>query len=225
MVLSALTGMKRVNLLMEDHTTELDQKSVNLILFQLYQKKFLYWKKEGTYTIRPEIRFLFEKMRDARKELQIYIQGKNSPLLCYYGKEVVITEVSENDRAAIKVHALSENEFMNELKERGIVPSRKQIAYGKELCEEKNRLLDEMKKNCGSFLEKVFSQQNKLCETINQEEWIKSIFLFYDRSDEAEWKAVFILDSGLWDYLVYVEKDKMLADYFSTDGLKVIFNK
>ena len=55
MVLSALTGIRKMNILMEEKEEELNPKTVNLILFQLYQKGIMSWKDETSYTLKPGI--------------------------------------------------------------------------------------------------------------------------------------------------------------------------
>lgn len=216
LVLAALTGMKRVRLLAEEQIEEPDQKMVNLVLFQLYQKKLLTWKREETYAIQPEIRLVFGKMKAAEKEIHIYTR-ESRPLLCFWGEDVVVAETSDHDRAAMKVHALSKQAFWEELQERRITPAQEQTGYGPE---QTASLLAEMQKRCRTLLWGDFWQQKRFPELLQREDWVKTIFLLRRGEGEAASEAVFILDGGLWDFMVYAGKDKMLAELFSAEGLR-----
>lgn len=220
MVLSALNGIRKMDILMEEKEGELSPKTVNLILFQLYQKGIMSWKDEASYTLKPEIRSLFLDMREAKKEIQIYGKNRKSPLLCYMGENLAVTELSENDREAIKIHSVSRGDFLEELRERGLVPKQRSVAPAdSELAPE---LLVLIQKRCADFRKGESLQVEKLQEVLEKEDWLSTLFLIGDSGEEQEKKAVLILDCGLWDCVVYMEKERFRAEYYSAESLRSI---
>ncbi|MCD7884781.1 MAG: hypothetical protein LUI87_13920 [Lachnospiraceae bacterium] len=142
MVLSAFTGIEKVHMLIEKQPDLPDRKELSLTIFGLYQKGLLHWEN-GTCGPKSEIRDLFCNIRSSQKELLVFHREENAPLLCYWADSSVLTELSENDRDKIKLHGLSKNDFLSEMKERGILPekSSRLAEYDRVLTRENNKTL------------------------------------------------------------------------------------
>ena len=220
MVLSALTGIRKMNILMEEKEEELNPKTVNLILFQLYQKGIMSWKDETSYTLKPEIRSLFLDMKEAKKELEIYGKNRKSPMLCYMGEKLAVTELSENDREAIKIHSVSRTDFLEELRERGFVPKQRESVPLE--GEPSPEVLELVQRRCYGFQKDGILQVKKMQEILEKEDWLTALFLSCERENEQQKRAVLILDCGLWDCVVYMENGGFRAEYYSEENLRSI---
>lgn len=220
MVLSALTGIRKMNILMEEKEEELNPKTVNLILFQLYQKGIMSWKDETSYTLKPEIRSLFLDMKEAKKELEIYGKNRKSPMLCYMGEKLAVTELSENDREAIKIHSVSRTDFLEELRERGLVPKQRESVPLE--CEPSPEILELVQRRCYGFQKDGILQVKKMQEILEKEDWLTALFLSCERENEQQKRVVLILDCGLWDCVVYMENGRFRAEYYSEENLRSI---
>ena len=151
MVLSACVGIESLHVLLEKKQGISDMDELNLTVFQLYQKGILCWKNENYYELKPEIRILFQNMKLACKELQIYTKKGSSPLLCFLGEYTVVTELSDNDKDAIKIHGLCREEFLTELCDRGIIPVRNSQSIP--AADSDMNFCDDFLKKCPKFLQ------------------------------------------------------------------------
>ena len=223
MVLSALTGLDKLNILMDEKEVKLNQKAINLILFQLYQKGIIRWKAEELYELNPEIRSLFLEIKESERELQIYGKNQKSPLLCYLGKEIVITELSETDSNAIKIHEISHQNFIKELQDRGFVPQENGEA-GSAMEED---ILQEGRAEflCKCLLdlgEDINSRKNQFRKIMEEEEQVLTVFNVYARKKEWEQNAVFLLDCGLKDYIMFRKNEMVQYQDYSAKSLETI---
>lgn len=223
MVLSALTGLDKLNILMDKKKEELNQKSVNQILFQLYQKEIICWKAEKLYELNPKIRSLFLNIKESKRELQIYGKNQKSPFLCYLGKEFVVTELSENDRNAIKIHGISQQNFIKELQDRGFIPVENENADF-DMEESLIQGIEEefWVKNLLKSMEKTNFQMNQFPQIMEEEEHVQTTFSIYDKKKKWEKQDVFLLDCGIKDCIMFRENGTVRFAGYSAEKLKDI---
>lgn len=221
MVLSALCGITKVDFPMKKRQEIPDQKEVNLILFQLYQKQILRMDGQHTCSLNPEIKKIFEGIKKAVYEVQIHSLEKQNPLVVFAGKEPVVAELSENDREALKFHCISGESFLKELRTRNILPSEKEPKSGVSLQEENPELYEQIRKKYQTFIQNAHVDHAGLLECLKQRE-LRAFFIIRDRQSDTEKAVVLLLDCGIWDCTVYMEPGHMEISYYTEREMQEI---
>ena len=111
MVLAAYSGMEMLRILQAGSQKTLEPEEMNEAVFKLYRKGLLCWNGKNGYEIRPELRALLQDMKYAEKELEFWSRRQKNPLHCFWGEDVVIMELSQNDEDRIKVHRSARDTF------------------------------------------------------------------------------------------------------------------
>lgn len=219
LVLSAYIGMETLHILFENKAEPLDRKKINLVIFQLYQKEILRWEKENFYELKSEIKELFRKMKDSRWELQVYSEKKGSPLLCFLNQDVIVTELSENDKDRIRIYCLSKEAFLKELYDRGILPEQNFRNSGfleEEIPTNWSILLE----NCRVWLEDGQDLHENLRKLLWEEEDLLAFATVFNREDGTYEEAVLVLKGERQDCLGRVKRDSVQTEYDTEECIK-----
>lgn len=218
MVLSAMVGMEKIHIISEKTSKQIDKAELNQIIFQLYQKEILQWNNNA-YALKPEIGLLFREMKRAKKELQVYSEKSESPLLCFWGNSTVITELSGNDREVIKVHGLQNRELFTELHDREILPdgNRQEIydLFREQNVGKGNILITGYSK----FLQNGSIDHKELRGLLQKYDELSAIITVYDRKSEKDQNIIFIMDYGICDAISYLKNGSICTDYYTVDNL------
>lgn len=214
MVLAALCGMTRIDFPMKKKQEAPDQKEVNLIFFQLYQKQLLRMKEQNTYELDSEIQRIFTEIKDSEYEIQAYSLERQSPLLFFVGEEIITIELSENDREALKLHCVSRKRFTEELCSQKLLPL-ENSGKGEGILEEEIKALHkQIQTDSWQFIR----NHQVDCRTLmkySKENRVRSFFIIKDRQSDREKGLLLILDCGIGDCMAYLEADSLKTGYYT----------
>lgn len=213
MVLSAYEGLDRLHMLLEEPQRQMSRQELGLLLFGLYQKEFLCWKEENLYELKPEIRAIFQNIRQAKKELQIYYDRASAPLLCFWGDETVVMELSANDRNTLRVHCVSKIDFLEELEDRGILS-------GKAAERDEGFSGDEFLEHCPRLMEDGAVKRAELQKLFAKREELSACMIVIDRETGKEQGVILAVDCGILDGLIFVEDGRRRLEWYTPDNLK-----
>lgn len=221
MVLSALCGIKEIDFPMKKKQRPPDQKEVNLVLFQLYQKRILEMEDTNTYRLEPEIQKLFMEIKEAEYEIQAYSLEKKNPLLFFSGSEIVALELSENDREALKMHRVSRKRLVEELYSQKILLLEKSVSGENEdfLQKEILALREQIQKEEIQFIKNNHIDYEKLIK-YSEVNRVYSFFIIKDRRSGTEKMVILLMDRGIWDCAVCFEADRLEIRYYTEKGME-----
>ncbi|MDO5799524.1 MAG: hypothetical protein Q4Q33_10845 [Eubacteriales bacterium] len=221
MVLSALCGIKKIDFPMKKKQRPPDQKEVNLVLFQLYQKQILEMEDQHTYRLDSEIQKLFMEIKEADYEIQAYSLGKKNPLLFFSGSEIVAIELSENDREALKMRRVSRKRLLEELCSQKILPLEKSAPGGNEefLQKEILALREQIQKEKIQFIKNDHIDYEKLIK-YSEMNRVYSFFIIKDHGSGAEKMVILLMDRGIWDCAVCFEAGHLEIEYYTEKGME-----
>ena len=221
MVLSALCGITRVELPMKKKQDLPDQKEVNLLLFQLYQKQILKKEEQAAYSLEPGIKNIFMNIKSADNEIQVYYPAEKSLLLLFPGKDIVTMELSDNDIEAVKLHCISREKFIEELCKKNILPKKESGKSRNDLRTENPALYREIKEKCRHFM-KTGKVEYDRYHKYSGSGSVRISFLIKERETDIEKKQILLFDCGLWDCMAAadLETDHMEAGYYTKKWLR-----
>ncbi len=215
MVAGALSGMKKLACLLEDSGRELSGEELNRVVFTLYQKGFLLYKRGKEWKLDPEIEILFAGIRDARRELDIYSPGMGGPLLCFQKEDLVVMEVSGNDKSAVLIHFCPAAAFPQELNDRGLVPIRDSLE-----AEPEEGRFDDLLESVSSLLRPDASPEEIMrTRLLCQEEVTAGILARDPHSREVE-SALVLADAGIADWIFLARPDGVRMETYTLEALK-----
>lgn len=248
MVLAALAGIRKTTLLMENSPVMPEDAELEYILFELYQKGFLSWKGDFC-ELSFEIRALFRNIKEADRELQIYSRRGKEILLCFLAEQAAVMEVGGNQKDAVRVHSLPLSEFMTELTGRGILPperaglserelSFKGAGFSEEIfeagfqdsaeaapAEEARHWIREYLSGWEKLEKDGQIRSGVLQDFLEEKEKISAALVLQGRSGEADAVLALVLDTGLYDWLVFLKEGQLLADEYTADDFWTFLNR
>lgn len=219
MVLSALAGMEELKVFAEKESGNMGEEELNLTVFQLYQKGVLYWK-DGGWNINPEVYSLLRNVKESERELQIYSGIGRGPLLCYGQDPLVILELSEHDKDAVRLHPQTRDGFFVELRDRGILPERDSAELEDLEDNERSGVRGKLLERLGELTRDGQIDYGNLKKLL-QERWdlIACLFLF-DRKEKNVRSVIAIADGGISDWLLCIRNGNVQAERYTMDGLR-----
>ncbi len=220
MILCALTGIEEIDMFGESTRCEMDEEEVNQNVFQLYQKGILYCGEEDFWKVKPEIRSLFRDMRDAEKEMQIFSRKRGGPLLCFGEEPLIIVEVSQNDRDAVKMHRQTSDSFFMELCDRGILPERDSLEMEEAAEDEESGAWGQLLESLSDLIRNGQPVYEKLEKILREREELLLSAVVGSRKLKSDWRAISVVDLGIADWLVYAGNDSVRTDYYTMDRLR-----
>lgn len=223
MVLAAYSGMERLRILQAGSQKTLEPEEMNEAVFQLYRKGLLCWNGKNGYEIRPELRALLQNIKYAEKELEFWSRGQKNPLHCFWGEDVVIMELSQNDEDRMKVHRSAKDTFFSELYDRGILPeymTGKQERVDAGECESvwiefQKKYPGIMPENRAEQLKKLVGRVPELCAFIN----------VYDRAADQEVSEILLLKNGLYGCIVVLQQNFVHIECLREEVLKILLEQ
>lgn len=218
MVLAAWSGINKLHMLCGEPLEEMDERELRLTLFQLYQKGVLCWE-DPHFRMKPELELMFQDLRRARTELQIYSERRKSPLLCFGDDDMVVMEMGENEKDTICLHSQVRKDFLEELRDRQILPSRDSRAYGSQAKEENRALMRRFRESCPSFWSGNQIQYEALKEALQEREELTACIGVTDLEEERGRGVILILDFGVFDGIIWLGEDSCSEDYFTLENL------
>lgn len=222
-VLAAYCGIETLRIMTEYRQEELDPQEVNETVFQLYQKGILCWNGENQYILQDEIKALFRNMKYATKELEIRSKIQKSPLHCFWNKEIVVTEISQNDVDRVKIHRTKQEEFLEELREREIVP----LQVGKKKSEsepkEWKELWENFQKKYLVVLQDGSRSKEQLEKLLDEEKELKTYMIVYDRIAKKEERIILFLTDESCGCMAVLEKNAVYVEHLDTKNLQKLF--
>lgn len=210
-VLAAYCGMENFRIISEYSQKEMNPQEVNETVFLLYQKGILCWNGENGYTLQPEIRSLFRDMKYAAKELEIRSQNQKSPLHCFWNKEIVVTELSQNDVDRIKIHRTKQEEFVEELREREILPFYVRSADESEKGES-IKLWEDFQEQYSEILKDNRKSGEQLKNLLEEENDLSAYAIVYDRGKKKEEQIILFLSEKTYGCIAILEKDSVYVE-------------
>ena len=223
MVLSAGAGIKKLPVLFEDEPKQPEKEELEQTIFQLYQKEILTWESDGSYTVRQDVRTLLQDMKAAKKELHIYSKKTGGPLLCFWDEYVVVTELSGNDNGAVRVHSLPKNEFLDELRDRGILPERDCMQFAEVIDKDSEEQCICFLQESPAMLEDGHMQYELLEELLEKNRDLFAFIALYDRVLGQNQGVALILNCGLADCITYVGDGQTHICYYTERDLRELF--
>ena len=224
-VLAAYCGMETLRIMSEYRQEELDPQEVNETVFQLYQKGILCWNGENQYTLRDEIKALFRNMKYAEKELEVRSKSQKSPLHCFWHKEIVVTEISQNDVDRIKIHQTKQKEFLEELMERGMVPLLTGTKQDESEQEAWKDLWENFQKKYSEILQDARRSEEQMENLLSEEKELKAYIIVYDRMTGKEEQTILFLADELYGCMVVLEKNATHAKNLDMTNLQKLFSQ
>lgn len=222
LTLAFLTGIQKISLPVQNKPQPLDEKETYQLLFQLYQKKVLCWKDNGQYTLTVGLKEIFSQIKTATQELRIYYLGKKSPVQCFCDRNIVVTELSENDRDSLRVCKLSPVDFFLKMQEKKVFPVQK-IPDKKEFLQKENpELWEALLQKYRNLLLTHHENTENLFELFDTDPAIRSLVIIYDRKIQQEKGFLLLLNSGIHNIMLYLENNNMTAEYYSEKTLREI---
>ena len=223
MVLAAYSGMEMLRILQAGSQKTLEPEEMNEAVFQLYRKGLLCWNGKNGYEIRPELRALLQDIKYAEKELEFWSRGQKNPLHCFWGENVVIMELSQNDEDRMKVHSSAKDTFFSELYDREILPeymTGKQERVDAGSCknvwiEFQKRNPELMQENRAEQLKKLVGRVPELCAFIN----------VYDRAADQEVSEILLLKNGLCGCIVVLQQNFVHIECLREEVLKILLEQ
>lgn len=214
MVLSALCGLSRVDLPIKGKQEAPDQKDVNLVLFQLYQKQILVMEEPNEYRLNPEIQKLFAEIKEAGYVIESYGIDKHNSLLLFSSQKIITAELSDNDRDAVKLRFVSRNRLSEELYSQKLLPLEKETKEEKFLKKEIAVLHDKLQKDRSQFIKNNHIDHEALMEYA-EANGIRSFFIIKDRQSDIEKVLILLIDCGVWDCIARFEGDCLETRYYT----------
>ncbi len=222
LTLAFLTGIQKLSLPVQSKPQPLDEKEMYQLLFQLYQKKVLCWKDNGQYTLTDGLKKIFSQIKTADQELQIYYPGKKSPLQCFCGRDIIVTELSENDRDSLRICKLSQVDFFLKMQEKKVFPVQKTPDKKESLQKENPELWENLLQKYRSLLLTYHGNTGNFFELFDMDPTICSLVIIYDRKIQQEKGVLLLLNSGVYNIMLYLEKNNMEAEYYSEKTVRDI---
>ena len=232
LTLAFLTGIQKISLPVQNKPQPLDEKETYQLLFQLYQKKVLCWKDNGQYTLTVGLKEIFSQIKTATQELRIYYPGKKSPVQCFGDRNIVVTELSENDRDSLRVCKLSPVDFFLKMQEKKVFPVQK-ISDKKEFLQKESLSKESLQKENPELWETLLQKYRNLLLTHHEntenlfylfdtDPAIRSFVIIYDRKIQQEKGFLLLLNNGIHNIMLYLENNNMTAEYYSEKILREI---
>nr|WP_296042323.1 hypothetical protein [uncultured Blautia sp.] len=232
LTLAFLTGIQKISLPVQNKPQPLDEKETYQLLFQLYQKKVLCWKDNGQYTLTVGLKEIFSQIKTATQELRIYYPGKKSPVQCFGDRNIVVTELSENDRDSLRVCKLSPVDFFLKMQEKKVFPVQK-ISDKKEFLQKESLSKESLQKENPELWETLLQKYRNLLlthhentenlfELFDTDPAIRSFVIIYDRKIQQEKGFLLLLNNGIHNIMLYLENNNMTAEYYSEKILREI---
>lgn len=222
-VLAAYCGIETLRIMSEYRQEKLDPQEVNETVFQLYQKGILCWKGENQYTLQGEIKALFRNMKYATKELEVRSKSQKSPLHCFLSKEIIVTEISQNDVDRIKIHRTEQKEFLEELKEREIVPSQAGRKKSESKPEVWKELWENFQKKYLVVLQDGSRSKEQLEKLLDEEKELSAYMIVYDRMAKKEERIILFLSEESYGCMAVLENDSVYTENLNTENLQKLF--
>ena len=222
LTLAFLTGIQKISLPVQNKPQPLDEKETYQLLFQLYQKKVLCWKDNGQYTLTVGLKEIFSQIKTAAQELRIYYPGKKSPVQCFCDRNIVVTELSENDRDSLRVCKLSPVDFFLKMQEKKVFPVQKIPDKKESLQKENPELWETLLQKYRNLLLTHHENTENLFELFDTDPAIRSLVIIYDRKIQQEKGFLLLLNSGIHNIMLYLENNNMTAEYYSEKTLREI---
>lgn len=220
MILCALTGIEEINMFGESGRREMDEEEADRNVFQLYQKGILYYGEEGSWKVKPEIRSLFRDMRDAEKEMQIFSRKRGGSLLCFGEEHLIIVEVSQNDRDAVRMHRQTAESFFMELCDKGMLPERDSLEMEEAAEDEESGAWGQLLASLSDLIRNGRPAYDKLEKILQEREELLLSVVVSNRKLKSDWKAISVVDLGISDWIVYAGNDSVRTDYYTMDRLR-----
>lgn len=224
-VLAAYCGIETLRIMTEYRQEELDPQEVNETIFQLYQKGILCWNGENQYILQDEIKALFRDVKYAAKELEIRSKSQKSPLHCFWNKEMVVTEISQNDVDRIKMHRAKQEEFLEELLERGMVPKLTEKKKDESEQEEWKDLWVNFQKKYSEILQDVRRCGEQMENLLSEEKELKAYIIVYDRMTGKGEQTILFLADAPYGCMVVLEKNAIYAENLNVTNLQKLFSQ
>ena len=221
MVLAAYSGMEMLRILQAGSQKTLEPEEMNEAVFKLYRKGLLCWNGKNGYEIRPELRALLQDMKYAEKELEFWSRRQKNPLHCFWGEDVVIMELSQNDEDRIKVHRSARDTFFSELYDREILPEymtekQERVDACKNVwIEFQKRNPELIQENRAEQLKKLVGRVPELCAFIN----------VYDRAADQEVSEILLLKNGLCGCIVVLQQNFVHIECLCEEVLKILLEQ
>ncbi len=223
MVLSACVGIEKLPVLFESDPRQPDRDELDHTIFQLYQKGILTWENDSSYELRQDVRTLFLDMKTAKKELHIYSKKTGGPLLCFWNEYVVVTELSGNDWGAVKVHSLQSKEFLDELRDRRILPERDCAQFKETIDRESEKRCNDFLQESPAMLQDGHMKYELLEELLEKTRDLFAFIAVYDRVLEQNQGVILILNCGIADCIAYVGDGHTYLCYYTEEELRRLF--
>lgn len=199
-ILAAYSGIETLRIISGHQQKELEPQEINEIVFQLYQRGILRWSGNHKYELQSEIRLLFYDMKYAEKELEVRGKTLKSPLHCFWDKEVVVTELSQNDADRIKLHRVKQNEFFEELWERELIPLGTSREQSQSLQEKMQENFQKKFSDLGLCRAEDIENAMKILEEIEE---VRTYILVYDRKEKRIITTILLLDNQTIGYVLH----------------------
>lgn len=225
MVLSACVGIEKIPVLFAKDPRQPDEGELAQTIFELYQKGILVCEDDGSYSLQPDVRILFQDMKAAQKELHIYSKKTGGPLLCFWDENAVVTELSGSDKSAVKMHSLPSSELLEELKDRGILPERDSKELGQTMGEDAGALCAAFLKDSPAPLQEGHMQYELLEELLEKKRDLFAFITIYDRTLEENQGAILILNCGLTDCIAFMGDGMVHTCYYALEDLRELFQR
>lgn len=223
MVLSASVGIERLPVLFEGTPKQPEKTELSQTVFQLYQKGILMWENDGSYALRQDVRALFQDMKAAKKELHIYSKRTGGPLLCFWDEYVVVTELSGNDSGSVRIHSLPADRFLDELRDRGILPEQDCVQLAETIDKDSEEQCIRFLKESPAMLEDGHMQYDLLEMLLEKNRDLFAFIALYDRVLGQNQGVALILNCGLADCITYVGDGQTYICYYTERDLRELF--
>lgn len=219
-VLSACAGIKKLYIFDQDVPDDMSEEELNLTVFRLYRKGALCWKDGKSFRLDPQLRGMFQDMKDSQKTLQIYSGKGQSPQICFWGRSPAVVELSENDLDAVRFYSLPSEVFLKNLCDRGILPEEDSVEPEGFTEEEEDEAWGGLLRGMSGLIQDGQILTGELLEFLKERQELLSCIAVCEGNTETPRSLLFITDRGLADWLVCVDSDGVKAELYSMENLK-----
>lgn len=222
-MLAACAGIRKMDFLFENQPEIPEAQELEHILFGLYEKRLLL-VKEDCCELKPEILSIFQNIKDAGQELQIY--GKDGDtLLCFQAEQTVVMEIAGNQKDTVRLHSLSSVEFLKELSEGGILPApgTEEVSFG--TAQENLQWLESYLDGWEELEADGIIRTEVLSSFMAEREKLSAAIVAWNPKNGRDAALIFVLDAGLYDWLIFLENGRLQADDYTADSLWAYLNR
>lgn len=225
MVLAALSGIEHIRIMSEGSQQMPEPEELNRIIFQLYQKGSLIWNGKDGYDLQAEIRSLFYDIKYASKELEICSKWQKSPLHCFCSTDITVMELSQTDADRIKVHRISQEQFLTELHDRGIMRLSAGDARKENSGDDWKEVWNQFRKKHPWIMQKEERKPERMKNLLDEAEELIGYAAVYDREKNRNVSEWLFLGSGQSGCVAVVTPEQIQTEEVNEETIRKLLGQ